>query len=152
MSIPDKDFRQPDKLFSVKVSSKDGINYMSIHTITMEQITTIFKNKTHYTITLTNYQNPNEPSQTIKPKKQKPLIMRYPEQNGNEVVLKFRDHLLSQAENDSLKKGKFDIEVMRKKFILNIGSQRQLFIKIYFKGEKKVVEISETYKSEKRQE
>lgn len=63
LSIPDKDFRHPDMLFSVKVSAKDGINYMSAQSITKQDISTIFKNSTHYNITLTNYQNKNEPSQ-----------------------------------------------------------------------------------------
>lgn len=136
-------------LFSVKVSAKDGINYMSAQSITKQDISTIFKNSTHYNITLTNYQNKNEPSQQIKPMKQKPLITRYPEQNGKDVVLKFRDPLLTEEENDKLKKGKFDIEVMRKKFILNIGHERSVFIKISFKGEKKVVEFTEADNSKK---
>jgi hypothetical protein len=75
--------------------------------------------------------------------KQKPFITRYPEQNGKDVVLKFRDPLLTEEDNNRLKKGKFNIEVMRKKFILDIGAQKALYIKISFKGEKKVVEISE---------
>ena len=70
--------------------------------------------------------------------------MRYPEANGEEVVLQFRDSLLPVQENDRLKKGKFNIEVMRIKFILNIGAGRAVYVKISFKGEKKVVEISNT--------
>jgi len=99
MSIPEKEFRRPEKLFSVKVGTQDGIFYMCVKSINQEQISVLIKNYTDYHITLSNEKNTLEPSQDIKPKHQKPLIMRYPKLNGRNIILQFRDHLLKEEDN-----------------------------------------------------
>jgi hypothetical protein len=88
-----------------------------------------------------------EPSQDIKPRHQKPLIMRYPKLNGRDIILQFRDHLLKEEENNRLLRGKVNIDVMKKSYSLDLGSGRVVHLKISFKGEKKVIEITKPNKT-----
>ena len=87
MSVPEKDFRHPDKLFAVKVGTQDGIFYACVKSITQDQISMVIKNYTDYHITVTNEKNTLEPSQDVKPKHQKPFVMRYPKLNGKNIIL-----------------------------------------------------------------
>lgn len=74
--------------FEVKNTSKGGICYCQVTQLRKEEISTIVRNKTDFTLTIVSDKNPEEKPINIKPGElNAPYVQRYPETSGTKIKI-----------------------------------------------------------------